>query len=81
VVDRSLFGDVLLAFGIPFVRKRYWWRFGETTPALFAAIAPLEREGKKGTFYFFLLNDFRYGRSDACHERHTLPSAEHVTTF
>jgi hypothetical protein len=25
------------------VRKRYWWRFGETTPALFAAIAGLER--------------------------------------
>ena len=23
------------------VRKRYWWRFGETTPALFASIAPL----------------------------------------
>ncbi len=25
------------------VRKRYWWRFAETTPALFAAIAGLER--------------------------------------
>jgi hypothetical protein len=25
------------------VRKRYWWRFGETTPALFSAIAALER--------------------------------------
>ena len=25
------------------VRKRHWWRFGETTPALFAAIADLER--------------------------------------
>jgi hypothetical protein len=25
------------------VRKKYWWRFGETTPALFAAIAGLER--------------------------------------
>jgi hypothetical protein len=25
------------------VRKRYWWRFGETTPALFAAIRGLER--------------------------------------
>jgi hypothetical protein len=25
------------------VRKKYWWRFGETTPALFAAIARLER--------------------------------------
>src|SRR5262245_43787900 len=24
------------------VRKRYWWRFGETTPALFAAIRGLE---------------------------------------
>jgi hypothetical protein len=24
-------------------RKKYWWRFGETTPALFAAIAGLER--------------------------------------
>jgi len=25
------------------IRKRYWWRFGETTPALFRAIAGLER--------------------------------------
>ena len=25
------------------VRKKYWWRFGETTPALFAAIVGLER--------------------------------------
>lgn len=25
------------------LRKRYWWRFGETTPALFTAIAGLER--------------------------------------
>ncbi len=25
------------------VRKKYWWRFGETTPALFAAIAGLKR--------------------------------------
>lgn len=25
------------------VRKKYWWRFGETTPALFAAITGLER--------------------------------------
>jgi len=25
------------------VRKRYWWRFGETTPALFAAIVGVER--------------------------------------
>ena len=25
------------------VRKRYWWRFGETTPALFRAIAGRER--------------------------------------
>ncbi len=25
------------------IRKRYWWRFGETTPALFAAIRGLER--------------------------------------
>jgi hypothetical protein len=25
------------------VRKKYWWRFGETTPALFAAIADLDR--------------------------------------
>jgi hypothetical protein len=25
------------------IRKRYWWRFGETTPALFRAIAPLKR--------------------------------------
>ena len=25
------------------VRRKYWWRFGETTPALFAAIAGLER--------------------------------------
>ncbi|BAZ10556.1 hypothetical protein NIES4071_23790 [Calothrix sp. NIES-4071] len=25
------------------IRARYWWRFGETTPALFKAIAPLER--------------------------------------
>ena len=24
-------------------RRRYWWRFGETTPALFAAIAPVSR--------------------------------------
>jgi hypothetical protein len=24
------------------VRKRYWWRFGETTPALFSAIANLD---------------------------------------
>ncbi len=25
------------------IRKRYWWRFGETTPALFRAIAGLDR--------------------------------------
>ncbi|RCJ28397.1 N-6 DNA methylase [Nostoc minutum NIES-26] len=25
------------------IRARYWWRFGETTPALFRAIAPLDR--------------------------------------
>jgi hypothetical protein len=25
------------------VRRKYWWRFGETTPALFAALAPLDR--------------------------------------
>jgi hypothetical protein len=25
------------------IRKKYWWRFGETTPALFRAIAGLER--------------------------------------
>ncbi|WP_318670660.1 type IIL restriction-modification enzyme MmeI [Nostoc flagelliforme] len=25
------------------IRARYWWRFGETTPSLFRAIAPLER--------------------------------------
>jgi hypothetical protein len=25
------------------VRKKYWWRFGETTPALFSSIAGLER--------------------------------------
>lgn len=25
------------------IRARYWWRFGETTPALFKAIAPLDR--------------------------------------
>ena len=25
------------------VRKRYWWRFGETTPALYRAIAGLDR--------------------------------------
>ncbi|MBN8563492.1 MAG: N-6 DNA methylase [Leptolyngbya sp. UWPOB_LEPTO1] len=25
------------------IRARYWWRFGETTPALFRAISPLDR--------------------------------------
>ncbi|MEA5478034.1 type IIL restriction-modification enzyme MmeI [Pseudanabaena galeata UHCC 0370] len=25
------------------IRARYWWRFGETTPALFRVIAPLDR--------------------------------------
>ncbi len=25
------------------IRARYWWRFGETTPALFKAITPLDR--------------------------------------
>jgi len=25
------------------IRARYWWQFGETTPALFKAIAPLDR--------------------------------------
>ena len=25
------------------VRRKYWWRFGEAAPALYAAIAPLER--------------------------------------
>jgi hypothetical protein len=25
------------------VRRKYWWRFGETTPALYAALAPLDR--------------------------------------
>lgn len=25
------------------VRKKYWWRFGETTPALYSALAPLKR--------------------------------------
>ena len=40
------------------VRARYWWRFGETTPALFKAIAPLNRVlvisrvGQHGSFAF-----------------------------
>jgi hypothetical protein len=25
------------------IRRKYWWRFGETTPALFAVLAPLDR--------------------------------------
>lgn len=25
------------------IRRKYWWRFGETTPALYEAIAPLNR--------------------------------------
>jgi hypothetical protein len=25
------------------VRRKYWWRFGETTPALYSALAPLAR--------------------------------------
>lgn len=25
------------------IRKRYWWRYGETAPALYATIAPLKR--------------------------------------
>jgi hypothetical protein len=25
------------------IRRKYWWRFGETTPALYAALAPLDR--------------------------------------
>ncbi|WP_437562981.1 type IIL restriction-modification enzyme MmeI [Sorangium sp. So ce542] len=25
------------------IRRKYWWRFGETTPALYAAITPLDR--------------------------------------
>lgn len=25
------------------VRRKYWWRFGETSPALYAALAPLKR--------------------------------------
>jgi hypothetical protein len=40
------------------IRARYWWRFGETTPALFRAIAPLDRVlvvarvGQHGSFAF-----------------------------
>ena len=40
------------------IRKRYWWRFGETTPALFAAIDGLKRVlvisrvGQHGAFTF-----------------------------
>ncbi len=40
------------------VRKKYWWRFGETTPALFAAIRGLDRVivvsrvGEHGGFAF-----------------------------
>jgi hypothetical protein len=40
------------------IRARYWWRFGETTPALFRAIAKLERVlvvarvGQHGSFAF-----------------------------
>jgi len=40
------------------IRARYWWRFGETTPALFKAIKPLEkvlvvsRVGQHGSFTF-----------------------------
>jgi N-6 DNA Methylase len=40
------------------VRKKYWWRFGETTPALFGAIAGLAkvlvapRTSKRVTFVF-----------------------------
>jgi hypothetical protein len=44
------------------VRKRYWWRFGETTPALFRAIAGLERvlvtaqTSNAQSFVFFNVN-------------------------
>jgi hypothetical protein len=44
------------------IRARYWWRFGETTPALFKAIAPLERVlvisrvGQHGSFTFLPSN-------------------------
>ncbi|WP_375448824.1 Eco57I restriction-modification methylase domain-containing protein [uncultured Nostoc sp.] len=44
------------------IRARYWWRFGETTPALFKAIAPLERvlvcaqTSKYRTFTFLIPN-------------------------
>jgi hypothetical protein len=40
------------------IRARYWWRFGETTPALFRAIAPIDRVlvvarvGQHGSFAF-----------------------------
>ncbi|PHR92497.1 MAG: SAM-dependent methyltransferase [Blastopirellula sp.] len=50
------------------VRKRYWWRFGETTPALFKAIAGLERVialssvGQRLAFSF-LPNEMVYSHS------------------
>ena len=50
------------------VRKKYWWRFGETTPALCAAIAGLERVlvisrvGQQAAFAF-LPKDMVYAES------------------
>ncbi|QLE59271.1 hypothetical protein FD725_04865 [Nostoc sp. TCL26-01] len=44
------------------IRARYWWRFGETTPALFKAIAPLEhvlvtaRVSQRSSFTFLCNN-------------------------
>jgi hypothetical protein len=50
------------------IRARYWWRFGETTPALFKAIAEcdrvlvISRVGQHGSFTF-LPNDMVYSES------------------
>ena len=50
------------------IRKRYWWRFGETTPALFKVIAECDRVlvisriGQHGSFTF-LNSDFVFSES------------------
>ena len=50
------------------VRKRYWWRFGETTPALYRAIAGLDRvlvisQISKHLAFEFYATDFTFSQN------------------
>jgi hypothetical protein len=55
------------------VRKKYWWRFGETTPALYAALAPLDRCLVTGIVSKHLLFSFQPAKRTFSHKLYVFP--------